>query len=158
MGIDRIFLQCATPRPVPGVLTQKENPTAGRSSGSRSPHTPRERRYIRPAEPPAARLALQTVFQWQARVCPVSDAMATKTAEIRRGICGRCAGYPSQDFALVEEIHPAGLVPRRHFFRRPAASAWRQHLVANDVRPSGGMVLASREARVWPSVLTMAYP
>jgi transposase len=66
--------------------------------------------------------------------------------------------YPSQDFALVEEIHPAGLVPRRHFFRRPAASAWRQHLVANDVRPSGGMVLASREARVWPSVLTLAYP
>ena len=27
MGIDRIFLQCATPRPVPGVLTQKESPT-----------------------------------------------------------------------------------------------------------------------------------
>src|ERR1700730_10576274 len=27
MGIDRIFFQCWSPRPVPGVLTQKESPT-----------------------------------------------------------------------------------------------------------------------------------
>jgi hypothetical protein len=87
-----------------GLLTQKESPTAGRSSGSRStPRMPRERRYDLQGH-------LQRVWHLQPYsngkqdVGPVSDAMATKTEEIRRGICGRCGAAAGIQFPRLPDV------------------------------------------------------
>jgi hypothetical protein len=92
MGIDRIFLQCATPRPVPGVLTQKESPTRPIDRRALGPPHNAARRRISNLQSHLQRAShSQPYSNGKQRVCPVSDAMATKTAEIRRGICGRFA-------------------------------------------------------------------